>query len=325
MKPQNITRRLALALLAASTLAVFGCASTKAQDNAKSEAKNAEKTFRFYTVGNSVSDTLNYNAFPKLLEARGYKPVFGRQMIPGAPLEWLWAHPNDGFQVEQFGYPTKAFPNYQWDAISLQPFDRHLDTDTKNISDYIDLALKNPANKNTRFFIYARWPRMSKGGKGVQFDRNNYGKADPDPAKITDYAQIDPWDKLWMRPYTGGWDGSEESAAYFEKLTKTLREKRPDVQVFMIPVGHVMAALNTKMEKGEVPGFKSIWDVYNDGIHLNPVGGYIVGATFFMAFTKENPAGLSSEPYGKIEPTVAKIIQETVWDVVSKHELAGMK
>jgi hypothetical protein len=92
----------------------------------------------------------------------------------------------------------------------------------------------------------------------------------------------------------------------------------------MIPVGHVMAALHDKMQKGQVPGFKSIWDVYNDGIHLSPVGGYIVGATFFTAFTKENPIGLPADAYGKLDPAVAKIIQETAWEVVSKHELAGI-
>ncbi len=76
----HTTRRAALCAAAGLALASFGCRSSNAQNSEAVSAKTSgDKTFRFYTVGNSVTDTLNYNAFPKLLEARGYKPVFGRQ------------------------------------------------------------------------------------------------------------------------------------------------------------------------------------------------------------------------------------------------------
>jgi hypothetical protein len=47
-------------------------------------------------------------------------------MIPGAPLEWLYGHPEDGFTEAPFGGWRKALSGFPWDAVSLQPFDRHL-------------------------------------------------------------------------------------------------------------------------------------------------------------------------------------------------------
>ena len=65
------------------------------------------KSLRVYFVGNSVTDTINYGALAELAKSRGYQQIWGRHMIPGAPLQWIWEHPKDGFQEPPFGhYPT---------------------------------------------------------------------------------------------------------------------------------------------------------------------------------------------------------------------------
>ena len=92
----------------------------------------------------------------------------------------------------------------------------------------------------------------------------------------------------------------------------------------MVPVGHVMHALNQKMKAGQGPGHKSIWDVYADGIHLNKIGSYITACTFYATLYKENPRGLTGEPSKMADAKLNAIIHDTVWDVVSKHSLAGI-
>ncbi len=92
----------------------------------------------------------------------------------------------------------------------------------------------------------------------------------------------------------------------------------------MVPVGHVMYELNQRMKAGQVPGYKHIKEVFADGIHLNNVGSYVVGCTFFATLYKENPKGLPGEPYKVTDPKLAEVIQETVWKVVSTNELAGV-
>ncbi len=93
----------------------------------------------------------------------------------------------------------------------------------------------------------------------------------------------------------------------------------------MVPVGHVMYELNQRMKAGQVPGYKHIKEVFADGIHLNNVGSYVVGCTFFATLYKENPLGLTGESYKVTDRKLTQVIQETVWKVVSTHELAGVR
>lgn len=316
----------ASALFLAAISGGFACVQSAAQAPAAPVVASKTGDLRVYFIGNSVTDTIRYDALQKLAESRGHKHIWGRHMIPGAPLEWIWSHPKDGISQGEFGLYPKALPDFAWDAISLQPFDRKKEGDLEHIQKFVDLALQNPRNAQTQFFIYARWPRMSKNGKGVTYDKNNFGKDGDDPNKITDYSSIDDWKMLWDRKYTGGWDSSEESADYFQTLALAARKAHPELKkpIAMVPVGHVMAALHKKMAAGEVPGFKNIWDVYADGIHLNQVGSYVVGCTYYATLYRESPVGLTGAPYGLQNEKLAKIIQQTAWEVVQSEPLAGV-
>ena len=99
-----------------------------------------------------------------------------------------------------------------------------------------------------------------------------------------------------------------------EKAPKTLR-------VYFVG----MYELNQQMKAGKVPGNKDIHELFADGIHLNNVGSYVVGCTYFATLYKQNPKGLPSAPYKVEDAKLAGIIQDLVWKVVSDHELAGVK
>ena len=101
----------------------------------------AAETLRVYFIGNSFTDTVRYDALAKLAETRGAKLDWGRTMIPGAPLEWIYTHPNDGFQQEPYGTWAKALHDFAWDAVSLQPFDRQLHGKNDVGKDLGDVAL----------------------------------------------------------------------------------------------------------------------------------------------------------------------------------------
>src|SRR4028119_1619441 len=75
----------------------------------------AQTEKRIYTIGNSVTDGVNFQGFKALAESRGYVHTLARHMIPGAPLSWLWDNQNSGFVETPYGAPNNAFPNYTWD------------------------------------------------------------------------------------------------------------------------------------------------------------------------------------------------------------------
>jgi len=287
------------------------------------------KTLRVYFVGNSVTDTINYRGLEALAKSRGYRHVWGRHMIPGAPLQWIWQHPDQGFQEQPYGHYPTALTKYQWDVLCLQPFDRHITGDEGDIvmaKNFIKMAL--PKSPDLQVYIYARWPRTHVDGKPFSWKKApSHSMPTPAVGKPRLFNGFDEWGSLWLRRYTGGWDGTNETKDYFERLTLELRKVCPELKrpVLMVPVGHVMYELDQQMKAGQVPGYKTVWEVYKDGIHLDNVGSYIVACTFFATLYRENPEGLTTEPYGDIDPKVAEVIHDAVWKVVSTHELAGVR
>lgn len=263
----------------------------------------AARTLRVYHIGNSVTDTIRYPAFQKAAQTAGHTYVFGRHMIPGAPLSWIWDHPDSGFMEEPFGYYPKALSSYEWDVLTLQPFDRLLeggdDSDLSMAKRFIDLALRK--SPRLTVYIYSRWPRKNENGS-------------------LDY------EAKWFRRYTGSWDGSNESKQYFEQLVQRLRQAYPSLRdrLFLVPVGDVMLELHRRMRRGEVPGYTDIAQVYSDGIHLNNVGAYIVGCTFFATLYRQPPTRFSPEPYGVNDAALVQAIRDAVWQVVRSHPLAGI-
>lgn len=295
------------------------------------------KTVRVYFVGNSVTDTINYDGLAALAASRGIKYEWGRHMIPGAPLSWIvnrtWAGMDEGFRSKPYGNVKNAVENHAWDIISLQPFDRKLVSTNKDGVAEGDLAMIQkiiePAiakNADVQVYVYSRWPRMTMSGKSVKYDKDAY--RDDEPGESFDLAKLDDWSDLWARSFdTKTQAGAVESRAYFEAVVEGVRQANPKMNkpVLMVPVGDVMDALHRKMKAGQVPGYTSIWQLYKDGIHLNAQGSYLVGCTYFATLHKQSPVGLPTEPYKLTDPSLAKVIQETIWEVVKEHALTGIK
>ncbi len=315
LTPAIIGRRT-LVLALASTLLYLSSFSNVSQ----------AQTQRVYFIGNSVTDTVRYGELAKLAAARDVKLDWGRTMIPGAPLEWIYTHPDDGFEREPYGRWKTALNDFAWDAVSLQPFDRQLHDKKEEGQDLGDVALitefaKMAAKKNpdVQIYIYARWPRVTSGGKGTDFDKNDY---DPTkPGSGNDLSKVDDFTARWEAKYSGGWDNSNETRDYFDTLLREVRKETPFLKKppLLVPVGHVMNELHTQMKAGKVPGYTSIYQFYKDGIHLNEAGSYLVGCTYFPTLFKQSPVGLPTAPYGKIDPALAETIQKTVWQVVQTH------
>ncbi len=102
----------------------------------------------------------------------------------------------------------------------------------------------------------------------------------------------------------------------------------------MVPVGDVLLELHERMKTGKGPGCNDIAQVYADGIHFNNVGSYVVGTTFYATLFREDPRGMTAEPYNEkldpkkdrlIDEKLAAVIQDAVWNVVSEHPLAGVR
>jgi hypothetical protein len=276
----------------------------------------SDRTLRVYHIGNSVTNTIGYGSLDKLADSDGRDYEYGRHMISGAPMEFIWSHTSTGFKRNPYGYYPQALTQYEWDAITLQPFDRQLYQDggigdVQTAQKFIDLTL--PKSPNVQFYIFQRWPKRTPDGSGgYTYDYEN----------------------LWQRPYTGKWDRSYETRDYFNQVVSEIRKNNPDMNkpVLMIPVGEVMFELNRRVEAGQVPGLNSMEDLFFDGIHLNNWGAMIVGMTVYSTMYSRDPRGLDFSPWDVVDDSwdrnitadYARAVQEAVWSVVSTHPLSGV-
>lgn len=324
-RSNNRSTRIISSIVGISTV-LISCSSI-----ATAAVEPSSKPLRVYFIGNSVTDTVRYAQLAELAKTKEITIQWGRHMIPGAPLEWLYGHPDDGFREEPYGGWKKALGEFAWDVVSVQPFDRHLHGKSESGEDLGDVPLitkfaEMAATKNpdVRIYIYARWPRVTFAGKSESFDKNDY---DPTkPGSGNDLSKVDDFATRWQAKYTGGWDNTNEARDYFDTLLREVRAATPKLKnpVMLVPVGHVLADLDVQMKAGKVPGWTSIYQFYKDGIHLNEPGSYAVACTYFATLLKQSPEGLPATPYGDISPELASIIQRTAWRVVKECGDAGV-
>ncbi len=235
---------------------------------------------------------MKYSHLEALAESRGYEHIWGRHMVPGAPIRWLWNHPDDGNSRRPFGPCGKALAEYRWDAITLEPRNGY-ESELAAANELIEHTIKK--SPDVQFYVFAQWPRIGRGS----------------------------FDKQWLSPVK---DIKNNIRLGFEEFLTDLREAHPDIKPpLMIPVGHAFHLLQLKIEAGLVPGMSSIFDGYSDRSHQNYLGEYIVGCTFFATIYGETPVGLPTEPYGEIAPDLARTIQVTVWEAVNAHPRSGVK
>ncbi|ACK73221.1 hypothetical protein PCC7424_4864 [Gloeothece citriformis PCC 7424] len=251
-----------------------------------------------YYIGNSLTDSISYQNFSNIVnEQLGEEQPWGRHIIFGAPLEWIWNHPDRGLSQRPYGrYPT-ALNNYSWDFLSLQPFDRSLLNDIEYASRFINLA--KAQNPDVQVLIHGRWLKRDKQG--------------------TSYSEL--WDRLYTNPESFKKSFTRD---YLEQLTTSLGEADLNIKdPILVPIGEVMYELDQKMTKGKIPGFDSIFDIYIDRVHLDNRGRYLTTMTYLATMYGVNPATLDGSAIANLDPKIKQVFDRTIWEVVNESSFTN--
>jgi len=268
-----------------------------------------------YMIGNSFTHNSMPYSLPALAREKSDTLTVGAHINSGSPLHNILGRPDDGREISpDFGKFRDALTKHRWDAVTLQPFYKRpfegfpqstMQTDIDSILSFIELTRRNPANKNTKYYIYESWPFLWTG-----------------------------------KPFRNAWDATtvdDPSTAtshtrdYYEHLLKRLRAKS-DAEFYIIPIPEVMYELDGKMQAGRVPGLGGIGDLMKDKLHLDPgLGQYIAGVTVYATLFGKNPEGLvkpdghyDSDSKNLFTPEIYAVIHKTVWEVVSRHPYTGI-
>jgi hypothetical protein len=281
----------------------------------------SNQSLRVFFVGNSLTDTINYKKFEQSVKAGGDSITWGRHTGPGATLDGLYK-PNEkgelyGIAEEPYGKSPNALAKFQWDVITLQPFDRPLlnNEDGKEIGDVLNvrgfLKLMVEKNKDAQVYLHAHWPRRWAWNETAE------------TAKPFDYSAH------WDKPYSGGWevykDNSYEAREFYEKLMEEANKESPlSKPILIIPAGEVIYEFDKAAKAGKIPGMTSANDLYTDHIHFGDKGAYLTALTFYATIYQKPPTSISTKIYGFDNPEFEKIAQDIVWQVVSTYPHSGV-
>lgn len=274
---------------------------------------NGERdSVQVFYIGNSHTDSIVYSKMAKTSKAAGKQmPRYGLRNIPGAPLQWIWDNQSssngqcytkpDGGELQQCRGQQLSVPlgNFRWDAVTLQPYDRTLDSDINYAGLMLDNALAG--NPDVQLYIYTFFPR------------------------------IDAIKGTWLHQYNGD-TTANTSKAFFDALAKGISEKHPNAKpVLIIPSNLAFMKMRERILAGQVPGLSSEKDLYvsSSNGHVNAIGTYILATTVYATLYHTDPRAFPLGDYAQpsqehaenrtqVSEQVAAIVREVVYEALKE-------
>lgn len=123
-------------------------------------------------------------------------------------------------------------------------------------------------------------------------------------------------------------------ALYWEDeiLRRALNYAPPPQPIYMIPAGQVMARFVREVEvRGGIGPIKTRADLFDDNIHFNDLGAYLVALTHYAVLYQKSPVGLPhtllrADGSAATDPGLdaARLMQEITWQVVKNYSRSGV-
>lgn len=119
-----------------------------------------------------------------------------------------------------------------------------------------------------------------------------------------------------------------------EILRRTLAYENVTRPIYVIPGGQVMAAVTRAIEaRGGVGPIRDRHDLFEDRIHFNDYGAYLMALTHYAVLYARSPVGLPHGGLVKLDgslaadpgPEAARLMQQIVWQVVTNYAPTGVR
>lgn len=251
-----------------------------------------------YHIGNSLMWDTHPPTIWKMSEDLETSLTGGFHMRAGSTLSQIAT--SEGTTVSSpapYGIWQEALPDHEWDHVIVQPMrscclDNNVESDVAAIGSFVDAALQQSGNDDTRWWIYQSW------------------------AYRTD--TVESWND-WLAPVPGN-EATRHRRAYYEKLQDRLAGEALPIEI--IPTADVMYRVVLHADQYD---WVSSWrDLYRDDIHLSDVGKFLVGSTVLAALSGGPVTDVFRGTYGPrlAEPT-RDAIQSLAWDVVNHYQNPG--
>ncbi|UWR27442.1 hypothetical protein K3757_05755 [Sulfitobacter sp. S223] len=261
----------------------------------------ASAVFSIVMVGHSLFGATGPDMLEDALAATSSDVTVQAQIINGAPLKYNWEHARDAQGIDARSVLPKGETT---DLILTEaiPLSNHLKWSETDVYAQAFGGLALSANPDARVFVQETWHSLNSG-TGVQIEH--------------DEKAATPW-RVRLQEDLADWEG----------IVTLLRSgvENGEARVQLIPAGQALARLDDAIAAGNVPGLSAINGVFDDDIHLNPLGHYFVSMVQYAALTDTSPEGLPyrvKDRYGKAfggpDAAMAAAMQKVAREAVESY------
>ncbi len=258
-----------------------------------------------FHVGNSL--TGNAARFPIFAKTAGIDSQFHSFLMGGAYTVKLWKAKDEAEKPrwEQI----YASVHHPLDHFTMQP--RDFDVDEEVAYELKFLNLVREKSPDVQPWLYAEW---------VEMDRNRPSDKGLSPSyQMTKLFPALTWEESMsaMLLYV------EEVQHRLNALDKS--GKRARVLPCSLALGWARDLVDNNQLPGIPGGQASFYNAFfEDHVHVNPSGCYLVDLIWYAAFMKQSPEGRLLPVGTTLTPEQAKLLQRLAWDIVKNYPDCGL-
>lgn len=292
-------------------------------------ASAAERAVNAFYIGHSLTSDIPdmVQSLAASAPASAGRFTFKEQFIPGAPLRWQWDKVAEFKGEPQFRVRfDEALATGRYHALvvtdSVPRGGRELEAET---ADYLARFAKRAREHrpDIRVFYYETWHHVTSGTP----ENSPYDNASP-RRTLRWRERLDADRPMW-----------EAIVAAANQQAPAAAGSQP---IRIIPAGQALARFDDAVRAGKVPGFTDTRSFFDDEIHLNHHGKYLVACVHYAVLFGHSPVGLTLDVKGRWgsdywdkpgwdgktwnrpDPRAARIMQEIAWQVVAGHPQTGV-
>jgi len=258
-----------------------------------------------FHVGNSL--TGNASRFSQFIRTAGGQDKFPAYLIGGSLTVKLWTE-SQGADKKRFD-DTYAKAVHPLDYFTLQPRDFNVPQEVENAARFI--LLLREKSPDVQSWLYAEW---------VEADRNR----PTDKGKVASYEMKQTFPALTWEESMGAMLLYNEEVRH-GLLARNLGGKPVRVLPTCLALGWVRNLLDHGKFPGVAPGVENFYATFfEDSVHVNPAGCYLVALTWYAALLRESPEGKLLPVGTGLTAEQALLLQRLAWDTVKNYPDCGL-
>ncbi len=260
---------------------------------------------RSFHIGNSL--TGNASRYTGFIRTAGGEDKFPAYLIGGSLTFKLWEE-SQGADRKRWG-ETYAKAEHPLEVFTLQPRDFDIAREADHAIRFIRLIREK--SPDVQPWLYAEWVEMER-------------RRPSDKGEVPSYQMKKTFPALTWQESMGAMVLYNEEVQH--RVLASYHDGKP---VRIIPTALALGWARTLVDAGKLPGIEPgeagfYAAFFEDHVHVNAAGCYLVACTWYAALHRESPEGKMLPVGTGLNAAQAGVIQRLAWDIVRNYPDCGL-